>query len=180
MIDGIPGTPFEGEVLIRRLRWSSDESGFAVIDADRDGDEIVLVGPLAHLEERERVRVSGVWQDDRRFGMQVKVATAEPLAPAGDAALTAYLERVRHVGPARAERLLARYGDGVLDAIDRDPHAALPRRRAQPAPRERGDPVVERPALHARAAPAAGAARARLPGPADREGVRRARAPRGA
>jgi exodeoxyribonuclease V alpha subunit len=125
MIEGTPGTPFEGEILVRRLRWSSDESGFAVVDADRDGDEVVLVGPLAHLEERERVRIAGVWQDDRRFGMQIKVATAEPLAPAGDAALTAYLERVKHVGPARAAKLLARYGETVLDAIDRDPHAAF-------------------------------------------------------
>jgi exodeoxyribonuclease V alpha subunit len=125
MIEGTPGTPFEGELVVRRLRWSSDESGFAVVDADRDGDEVVLVGPLAHLEERERVRIAGVWQDDRRFGMQIKVATAEPLAPAGDAALTAYLERVKHVGPARAAKLLARYGETVLDAIDRDPHAAF-------------------------------------------------------
>ena len=125
VIEGTPGTPFEGEVLIRRRRWSSDESGFAVIDADRDGDELVLVGTIAHLEERERVRIAGVWQDDRRFGMQVKVATAEPLAPAGDAALTAYLRRVKHVGPSRAERLLQRYGDDVLDAIDRDPHTAF-------------------------------------------------------
>jgi exodeoxyribonuclease V alpha subunit len=125
MIEGTPGTPFEGEILVRRLRWSSHESGFAVVDADREGDEIVLVGPLAHLEERERVRVAGVWQDDRRFGLQVKVEVAEPLAPAGDAALSAYLERVKHVGPARAARLLARHGDGVLDAIDSDPHAAF-------------------------------------------------------
>ena len=125
MIEGTPGTPFEGEVLIARLRWASEESGFAVVDADRDGDEVVLVGPLAHLEARERVRIAGVWQDDRRFGMQVKVATAEPLAPAGDAALVAYLERVKHVGPARAARLLDRHGDAVLDAIDRDPHAAF-------------------------------------------------------
>src|SRR5919106_76838 len=109
MIEGMPGTAFEGEVLIRRRRWASDETGFAVVDADRDGDEVVLIGTIAHLEERERVRIAGVWQDDRRFGMQVKVATAEPLAPAGDAALTAYLERVKHVGPARAARLLARY-----------------------------------------------------------------------
>ena len=31
-------------------------TGFAVIDADRDGDDIVLIGPLAHLEEREHVQ----------------------------------------------------------------------------------------------------------------------------
>ncbi len=125
MLDDMPGAPFEGEVLIRRLRWASDETGFAVVDAERDGDELVLVGAIAHLEERERVRVAGVWQDDRRFGLQVRVATAEPLPPSGDAALLAYLRRVRHVGPARAARLLDRYGPGVLDAIDRDPHGAL-------------------------------------------------------
>ena len=125
MQEGTPGTPFQDEVIIRRLRWSSDETGFAIIDADRAGDEVVLVGTIAHLEERERVRIAGLWQDDRRYGMQVKVATAEPVAPAGDAALLAYLKRVRHVGPGRAEKLLTRYGDAVLEAIDRDPSAAF-------------------------------------------------------
>ena len=140
MIDGEPGTAFEDEVLVRRRRWASDETGFAVLDADRDGDEVVLVGAIAHLEERERVRISGVWQDDRRFGMQVKVATAEPLAPSGADALMAYLKRVKHVGGVRAARLVERHGDRVLDEIDRDPHAAfaavgLSRRRAGEAVR---------------------------------------------
>jgi exodeoxyribonuclease V alpha subunit len=116
---------FEGEVLIRRRRWASEETGFAVLDAERDGDEIVLVGTIAHLEERERVRVAGVWQDDRRYGLQVKVASAEPLPPSGETALIAYLRRVKHVGGARAARLLERYGDDVLDAVDRDPAAAF-------------------------------------------------------
>ena len=137
MIEGNPGAPFEGEVLIRRRRWFSDETGFAVVDADRDGDEIVLVGSIAHLEERERVRVSGSWEDDQRFGMQVRVTMAEPLAPGGDAALTTYLRRVKHIGTDRAARLLARHGDDVLGAIDRDPRAAFgsvglnPRRTAE-------------------------------------------------
>ena len=104
LADDAEPTAFEDEVLVRRRRWASDETGFAVVDADRDGDEVVLVGPLAHLEERERVRISGGWQDDRRFGMQVKVATAEPLAPSGDDALIAYLRRVKHVGRGRAAR----------------------------------------------------------------------------
>jgi exodeoxyribonuclease V alpha subunit len=125
VIEAAHGTPFEDEVLVRRRRWASDETGFAVVDADRDGDEVVLVGTIAHLEERERVRVAGVWHDDRRFGMQVKVAIAEPVAPSGDAALTAYLRRVKHVGGARAARLLERHGERVLEAIDDDPHAAF-------------------------------------------------------
>ncbi len=139
MTDGEPGTRFEDEVVIRRRLWASDESGFAVIDADRHGDEVVLVGTIAHLEERERVRIVGVWQDDRRFGMQVKVATAEPLAPSGDDALIAYLERVKHIGSRRAGRLLARHGAAVLEAIDRDPHAAF--RSVGLNPRRTGEAV---------------------------------------
>ena len=127
MIEGTPGTPFQDEVLIRRRRWASDETGFAVIDADRAGDEIVLVGTIAHLEERERVRIAGLWQEDRRYGLQVKVATAEPLEPAGDGALLAYLKRVRYVGSTRAARLLDLYGETVLEVIDRDPRAAFRR-----------------------------------------------------
>ena len=125
MLDGTPGTRFDGEVVIRRRRWASDDTGFGVLDADWQDEEIVLVGTIAHLEERERARVSGVWKEDRRYGLQVSVAAAEPLPPSGDAALTAYLLRVKHVGRARAAKLLARHGDGVLDAIDEDPVRAF-------------------------------------------------------
>src|SRR4051794_38067398 len=125
MTEGAPGTAFEGEVIVQRRRWASEDTGFAVIDAEHAGDAVVLVGPIAHLEERERVRVAGVWQDDRRYGLQVKVARAEPLAPSGEAALIAYLRRVKHVGGVRAARLLDRYGEDVLEAIDRDPPGAF-------------------------------------------------------
>jgi len=125
MLDGTPGTRFDGEVVIRHRRWASDDTGFGVLDADWQDEEIVLVGTIAHLEERERARVSGVWKEDRRYGLQVSVAAAEPLPPSGDAALTAYLLRVKHVGRVRAAKLLARHGDGVLDAIDEDPVRAF-------------------------------------------------------
>ncbi|HVL95915.1 MAG TPA: AAA family ATPase [Solirubrobacteraceae bacterium] len=127
MVEGEPGSAFEDEVVIRRVRFTAPDGAFAVLEADRDGDEVVLVGPVAHLEERERVAVSGTWQDDKRFGMQVRVARAEPLPPSGDEALLAYLRRVKHVGDTRAARLLDRHGPRVLDAIDEDPRAAFKR-----------------------------------------------------
>ena len=71
------------------------------------------------------MHVRGIWQDDKRFGPQVKVALATPVAPSGEVALMAYLKRVKHVGGARAARLIERYGEGVLEAIDRDPVAAF-------------------------------------------------------
>ena len=126
MIDGMPGAPFEGEVLIRRRRWASDESGFAVVDAERDGDELVLVGLIAHLEERERVRIAGrvAGRPAVRAAGQGRRPPSRSRRPATPRSLT-YLKRVRHVGKGRAAKLLERYGEDVLDAIDRDPHAAF-------------------------------------------------------
>jgi exodeoxyribonuclease V alpha subunit len=130
---------FDAEVTIRRRRFASEESGFAVIDAEANGEEVVLVGPLIHLEERERARVIGRWVTDSRYGEQVKVSEAMPLPPSDAATLRAYLRRVKHVGPKRADALIARFGtETALEAIDRDPAAAfraagLSQRRASEA-----------------------------------------------
>ena len=118
---------FDQEVLVRRTRFASQESGWAVVDAlDEDGEPIVLVGPLVHLEERERAHVIGMWVDDSRYGLQVKVAEAHPLAPTDEATVVAYLRRIKHVGAKRAQTLIDRHGlGGVFDAVDADPEAAF-------------------------------------------------------
>jgi len=132
-------TEFEAEVTIRRQRFANPDSGFAVLDAESGGDPIVLVGPLIHLEERERAHIVGTWVVDSRYGEQVKVSEARPLPPSDAETLSAYLRRVKHVGRKRAQALIDRHGaEQVLDAIDRDPTAAfrgvgLTHRRAQEA-----------------------------------------------
>jgi exodeoxyribonuclease V alpha subunit len=120
-----PGDPFRGAVTVHRRIYASDETGFAVLDCRSGNDEVVLVGSLAHLEERERADVTGEWVESDRYGPQVKVRTAAPLPPADNAAFLAYLRRVRHIGDRRAAQLLDRYGEDVLDAIDADPGAAF-------------------------------------------------------
>jgi len=118
---------FDEEVVVRRTRYVSDATGWAVVDAtDADGDPIVLVGPLVHLEERERVHIVGRWVDDSRYGLQVKVSLAQPLPPSDAETLVLYLRRVKHIGTKRAVALIDLYGaDRVLEEIDRDPARAF-------------------------------------------------------
>ncbi len=118
---------FDAILTVRRRRFASEQSGWAVVEAvDPDGDEVILVGPLIHLEPAERAHVTGTWVDDSRYGIQVKVAEAHPLPPADPDSLRLLLIRVKHVGSTRASKLLDRYGaDGLLDAIDDDPRGAL-------------------------------------------------------
>ena len=118
---------FDAEVTIRRTRYASETTGWAVIDAaDADGGSVVLVGPLIHLEERERARIIGTWVDDSRYGLQVKVSEARPLPPADADTLVAYLRRIKHVGLKRAAMLVDRFGAAsVIDSIDRDPEGTF-------------------------------------------------------
>src|SRR5579875_1195201 len=117
---------FDAEVVITRQRFASADTGFAVLDAESAGEPIVLVGPLIHLEARERARVRGTWVTDSRFGPQVKVSEAAPLAPSDAAALTSYLRKVTYVGRKRAEALIEQHGPArVIEVIDRDPPAAF-------------------------------------------------------
>jgi exodeoxyribonuclease V alpha subunit len=118
---------FEAEVTVRRTRYVSEDTGWAVVEVRTpDGDEIILVGPLSHLEEHERAHVLGTWVDDSRYGPQVKVSQATPLPPSDAESLILYLRRVKHVGVKRAARLLDRFGaGGTLDAIDADARGAF-------------------------------------------------------
>ncbi|MGN6188718.1 MAG: SF1B family DNA helicase RecD2 [Conexibacter sp.] len=127
------GTPFAAEVVVRGRRFANEENGFAVLDGEADGRHVVLVGSVAHLDERERVAVTGAWTHDPRYGAQVRVREAHPLAPSDEAALIAYLRRVRHIGLSRAAALYAAHGEHVLSAIDADPRRAFERAGLSPA-----------------------------------------------
>jgi exodeoxyribonuclease V alpha subunit len=120
-------TEFDAEVVVQRRRFASEQTGWAVVEAEAaDGEELVLVGPLIHLEARERARVLGTRVIDRRYGEQIQVTRAEPLPPTDGEAVLAYLRRVRHVGAKRAERLLEHFGAArAFEAIDADPAGAF-------------------------------------------------------
>jgi exodeoxyribonuclease V alpha subunit len=120
--------PFDREVTIRRQRFANADNGFAVLDAESADQQVVLVGPVAHLEIGERAHVTGTWVTDSRFGEQVQVIAARPLPPEDRAALISYLRRIRNIGDARAKKLIDRFGaENVLDAIDEEPAAAFRR-----------------------------------------------------
>ena len=119
--------PYDAELTVRRIRFVNEDNGWAVLDASgEDGDELVLVGTLGHLERGERVHVKGQWVDDPRYGPQVKVDQAIPIAPADAESVAIYLVRVKHVGVKRAAKLIDRYGAAaVIEQIDSDPRTVL-------------------------------------------------------
>jgi exodeoxyribonuclease V alpha subunit len=114
---------FTGTVEVLGVIFSAAEDGYAVLEVQdaESGEGFALVGPVAHLSAGERAEVSGDWQTHSRYGRQLKARGALPLDPADREGRIAYLTSLKHIGPARAERLVDEHGEGVLGAIAADP-----------------------------------------------------------
>jgi len=110
-------------VEVLAVIFSAEDDGYAVLEVQdsESGEEFALVGPVAHLNPGDRAEVSGDWQTHSRYGRQLRARGALPLDPADRAGRVAYLTSLRHIGPARAERLVDEHGEGVLSAIAADP-----------------------------------------------------------
>ncbi|MGB7686159.1 MAG: ATP-dependent RecD-like DNA helicase [Solirubrobacterales bacterium] len=114
---------YTGTVEVIGVIYRADDDGYAVLEVREaeSGEGFALVGPVAHLGEGDRAEISGEWQTHSRYGRQLKASGALPLDPADREGQVAYLTSLRHIGPARAERLVDEHGEGVLAAIAADP-----------------------------------------------------------
>jgi exodeoxyribonuclease V alpha subunit len=114
---------YTGTVEVIGVIYRADDDGYAVLEVREaeSGEGFALVGPVAHLGEGDRAEISGEWQTHSRYGRQLKARGALPLDPADREGQIAYLTSLRHIGPARAERLVDEHGEGVLAAIAADP-----------------------------------------------------------
>ncbi|HKJ35108.1 MAG TPA: AAA family ATPase [Solirubrobacterales bacterium] len=122
----VPGDPFDGEVRIEHVRFASEDGAFVVAEASLgDGSPTSIVGPLAHLDEGARARVSGRWEEHAQHGLQLRAFEAEPLDPAGIEGARQYLKTIPAIGASRAATLIEAHGEDVFDVIDRDPEAAF-------------------------------------------------------
>ncbi len=119
----LPSGSFSGTLEVRHVIFAAPEGDYAVIEAldPGSGEEITLIGSVGHLTAGERAQVVGEWQQHPKYGAQLAASTALPLDPADREGRLAYLTSLRHIGPARAERLCDEHGDEVLEAIGADP-----------------------------------------------------------
>jgi exodeoxyribonuclease V alpha subunit len=114
---------YTGTVEVLGVIFRAEDDGYAVLEVQEagSGEGFALVGPVAHLAAGDRAEVSGEWQTHSRYGRQLRARGALPLDPADREGQVAYLTSLRHIGPARAERLVDEHGEGVLQAIAADP-----------------------------------------------------------
>lgn len=131
MPDGPDEETLELEVV--GVRYRSDDGAFAVIDAlatDADGSpggHEVVVGPVAHLDEGDRVVATGRRTRHAKHGERFQVRALQSVAPTEDEAVSRVLQRVPGVGPKAADALIERFGPDLLQRLERDPRDVLRR-----------------------------------------------------
>jgi len=110
-------------VEVLRAIFKADDDGYAVLEVrDADSrDKYPLIGPIAHLNPGDRAEVSGEWQTHSTYGRQLRAMRAVPMDPEDREGRIAYLTSLRHIGPARAERLVDEHGEEVMKRIAADP-----------------------------------------------------------
>lgn len=96
---------------------------------DDDEVEVMIVGVLTGVKPGERLKVEGTWVEHDRFGHQFKVsAWAWDDTDVPDAeGMALYLGSglFRHIGPVRAEKIVARWGKETYNVMDSNPDALL-------------------------------------------------------
>lgn len=112
------------EGTVERITYTS-ESGFSVVKLASPSfrEPVTLVGSLHGVQPGESLRLRGRWVKDQRYGEQFRVVSYVSIQPSTLVGIEKYLGSglVPGIGPALAERLVARFGVETLDVIESQP-----------------------------------------------------------
>ncbi|MGB7587981.1 MAG: AAA family ATPase, partial [Solirubrobacterales bacterium] len=120
-------TGFSGTVTVIGVLFTSMDDGYGVLDVQdvESGNGFAVIGPVAHLNAGDRAELRGDWHTHSQYGRQLRATQALPIDPFDRQGRIAYLSSLRHIGPMRAERLVEKHGEEVLEVIARDPEGAF-------------------------------------------------------
>jgi exodeoxyribonuclease V alpha subunit len=109
--------------LIERVTYHNAETGFAVLRVKVKGrrEEVTVLGSVASVNAGEWLTAEGRWVRDREHGLQFKAERLECTEPESLEGIEKYLGSglIKGIGPVYAKKLVAKFGTGVFDIIDK-------------------------------------------------------------
>lgn len=112
--------------IVSRIVFTSAASSWTVLRlslSDGKRTTFTAVGPLYGVQPGERLRLSGAWEEDRKFGRQFRVTSYLALQPGTLDGIERYLGSglISGIGKVMAGRLVARFGLDTLEVVDKEP-----------------------------------------------------------
>ena len=108
---------------VETVVYKNEETGFAVLELDKDGELITVVGELAAVGEGEILTLHGNFRTHPSYGTQFKAVAAQQKLPSSAAAILRYLSSgaIKGIGPLLASRMVAQFGDDTLTVLEKEP-----------------------------------------------------------
>lgn len=108
---------------VETIVYKNEETGFTVLELDKDGELITVVGELSAVGEGEILTLHGSFRTHPSYGTQFKAVAAQQKLPSSAAAILRYLSSgaVKGIGPVLASRMVAEFGDNTLQVLENEP-----------------------------------------------------------
>ncbi len=115
-IDKLEGT-------ISYITFSSQETGFTVLELQTEDDLVTVVGEMIGVAPGQQLVVYGTYSNHPSFGVQFKVHNYEVTMPGDENAILAYLSSgaIKGIGPVTAKRIVKAFGLQTFEVIETDP-----------------------------------------------------------
>src|SRR5688572_25406132 len=106
---------------VSRVRFSSEDTGFACVVVQAEEGDVTVVGEIAGLRPGDRVRVWGERATHAKWGDQIKASEIRIDMPASADGIRRYFLRFDGIGPVAAEALIGAFGDQALRVALEEP-----------------------------------------------------------
>ena len=124
-----PAESTKREIVIERIVYQNPENGWTVarIRHDEGGVQATAVGTLYGVGPGERLEVTGRWEKDRKYGMQLRIDSFSSVQPTSLAGIQRYLGSgsLPGVGEVIAGRMVKQFGADSLRILDEEPERLL-------------------------------------------------------
>lgn len=111
------------EGTIAYITFSSQDTGFTVLELQTDEDMVTVVGEMVGVAPGQQLVVHGTYSNHPSFGVQFKVQNYEVALPSDENAIYDYLASgaVKGIGPVTAKRIIKSFGANALEILECDP-----------------------------------------------------------
>ncbi|MGD2115300.1 MAG: ATP-dependent RecD-like DNA helicase [Acidobacteriota bacterium] len=113
------------EGTLERIVFSNEENGWSVVRLHVPGASGIAtaVGNLLEVQPGERVRLTGEWVEDPKYGRQFRFESYETVQPSTLEGIERYLASglIAGIGPVMAKRLVEAFGEETLEVIEHEP-----------------------------------------------------------
>ena len=109
--------------FVEKIKYRNEENGYSVLSVASEGEEYILVGTFASVEEGEYLSASGVMKLHPVYGEQLSVESYEIRIPEDRESILRYLSSgaVKGVGKTLAKRIVKKFKNDTLRILEEEP-----------------------------------------------------------